>query len=290
MNSFKLTNGSKLWEFQIEQMKYIIDTSNEWFSMVQALRQFNIKDKSEYREEYDLKAQIFIDENVLNMRNSIFFEISDSYSVIEDRKLNGKSLMLKYLELKLQNQECFESISTIDILLSALAEEINESSIVKVLFDSTGVKQLLKMLTSFYEDELQMDEYDLSFNDLFRLQIQMIRYIAENQSKYDHIIVYLKLNVLNQNLLAELQSLKDCKILIFTNQYNSLMNLKDICLIQKELIDFADEEYFYHQFTRYSFDYYTIEEVQMMIQKYLKENYTQKYTDIYQELEHFYKD
>jgi len=31
MNSFKLTNGSKLWEFQIEQMKYIIDTSNEWF-------------------------------------------------------------------------------------------------------------------------------------------------------------------------------------------------------------------------------------------------------------------
>lgn len=289
MNLLEFTNGSKIWKFQIEQIKYIIDTSNEWYSMIQTLRQFNLKDKSEYREEYNLKAGIFLDENTLNMRNSLVLEISDSYSLIEDKKLNSKSLMLKYLDLKLQNQEYFESISTIDILLSALSEEINETSIIKVLFDFSGIKQLLKMITPVYQEKLQKDEYDLSYDEILRLQIQMIRYISKNQTRYDHVIVYMKLNIIKQNLLVELQSLRNCKIIIFTNQYDSLMELENICLIQQEIIDFANQEYFYHQFSRHSFGFYTIEEVQNMIQKYLKEKYTQKYTDIYQELEYFHK-
>lgn len=47
------------------------------------------------------------------------------------------------------------TISTIDILLNSLSEEVNDESLLKIMFNGANYKQLIKMLSPYYEDELQ---------------------------------------------------------------------------------------------------------------------------------------
>ena len=287
MNLLKLMNGVHDWEFQIDKTKYIISSTDAYFPLIQTLKQLNIKEKSEHRLENNYNAKICFDERELDLRRTLILELSDSYSLLEDRKLNSKSLMLKYLELQLQSQDYVETIATMDILLSALAQEVNETSILKIQFDSTGFKQLIKMANPFFESGLQMDEYDLSLDELVSLQIKMIDYLTKHQSKFDHIIIYAKLDCLSSQIIKELDSLQKCHIIIVTRYYQPSMRLNDICLMQKNLVDLANIEIFYKQFMKQSCHYFMIEEVKSMIERYLTKTYTYKETDIYQELEHF---
>lgn len=288
MNLFKITNGTNNWEVQIKNKKYVVCHTNEYYPMYLSMKQFCSKEKSEYRDENNLKVRIFLDDNELNLKNNLFLEISDTYSLNDDKKLAAKSLILKYLELKLQHQEFYETINTINLLLNSLSDEMNDESILKVQFYSAGYKQLIKLLMPYYENEFQKDEFDLTMNELISFQIQLIRYIITNNTRYDNIIIYSKLNCLNTNIIKELDSLTNCKVIIFTNNYHDDMRLEDIYLLEKNLIDFANIELFYQMFVNNSYQYYTIEEVQKMVIQYLKQNYTHKINDIYQELKHFF--
>ena len=132
---------------------------------------FTSKDKSENRTENNISTKIFINEKEIELKNNMFIEISEMYSLNEDKKLTTKSLMLKYLEIKLQNQDYFDTISTIDILLNSLSEEINDESMLKIMFNGANYKQLIKMLSPYYEDELQKDEFDLTRDELILFQL-----------------------------------------------------------------------------------------------------------------------
>lgn len=289
MNLVKVGNGLKNWEFQMNRVKYLIGNNKNIYPMYASIRQLESKTKSEYRAENNIQAKMMLDDQELSLKNNLFVEIRDEFSINEDRKLNSKSLMLKYLEVKLSHTDFTETINTIDILFQTLTEEINEASALKVLFPSIGSKQLLKMIGPYYESGYQKDEYDLSLVELLELQINMIDYIAANNIKYDQIIVYGRLNNMGNYLVERLNALANCRTIIFTNTYNESMRLDDVCLMENDIIDLANKEMFYHLFSMYSFRYYTIEEVQEMVINYLKANYTHKDHDIYQELEVFFQ-
>lgn len=289
MNLVHIINGSVNKEFQINQVKYLLCKNNDDYPIYSSIRQFVSKEHSEYREENDVKAKILIDDHELSLKNNLFIEITDAYSFHEDQKLTSKSLMLKYLEIKLQLTDLFDTINTIDILFHTLSDEVNEESALKVMFQTIGYKQLVKLLYPYYGEDYQKDEFDLSLPELLSFQIQLIEYIAKHNTKYDNIFVYGRLHHLEQCTIEQLNSLKQCKIVIFTNCFNGAMQLDDICLIEKDLIDLANRDAFYHLFSMHSFRYFTIEEVQNMIMKYLNTCYTHTDNDIYQELEHFSK-
>lgn len=287
MNLLTIKNGTNKWNLQMNHIKYIISDSSTNYTLLQAIRLFTSKDKSENRTENNISTKIFINEKEIELKNNLFIEISEMYSLNEDKKLTTKSLMLKYLEIKLQNQEYFDTISTIDILLNSLSEEVNDESLLKIMFNGANYKQLIKMLSPYYEDELQKDEFDLTRDELILFQLDLVEYISNYNSKYDNIFVFGKLDNLSDKILQKINEIENVKLIIFTNYYNDLMNIQNTALLQDKIIDFADMEQIYYDLSQKSLRTYMLQEVEQMTINYLQQTYTQKKHDIYQELEHF---
>ena len=275
MNLITIKNGNNTWNFEIENNKYIICDTNNYYQILQSIRLFNSKEKSEYRSETNFNTVVMKNEKELTLRNNLFIEISDSYSLIEDKKL--------------QNKIYFDTIGTIDILLESLAEEMNEDDSLNVRFNSVGYKQLIKMLTPFYIDEFQKDEFDLDYEQIILFQLQLVDYIAKNSYKYDNTIVYGHINNISSKIVRKLKNLNSSIQLIFTNNYKESMHINEVALYEKSLIDFSNIEQFYIDYSQQSFQQYSLQEVECMIIEYLKQNYTHKKKDIYQELAHFSK-
>lgn len=287
MNLLTIKNGTNKWNLQMNHVKYIISDSSTNYTLLQAIRLFNSKDKSENRTENNICTKIFINEKEIELKNNMFIEISEMYSLNEDKKLTTKSLMLKYLEIKLQNQEYFDTISTIDILLNSLSEEVNDESLLKIMFNGANYKQLIKMLSPYYEDELQKDEFDLTRDELILFQLDLVEYISNHNSKYDNIFIFGKLDNLSDRILQKINKIQNVKLMIFTNYYNDLMNVQNAALLQDKIIDFADMEQIYYDLSQKSLQTYTLQEVEQMTIDYLQQTYTHKTHDIYQELDRF---
>lgn len=287
MNLLTIKNGTKKWNLQMNHIKYIISDSSTNYTLLQAIRLFTSKDKSESRTENNISTKILINEKEIELKNNMFIEISETYSLNEDKKLTTKSLMLKYLEIKLQNQDYFDTISTIDILLNSLSEEVNDESMLKIMFNGANYKQLIKMLSPYYEDELQKDEFDLTRDELILFQLDLVEYISNHNSKYDNIFVFGKLDNLSDKIFQKINKIENVKLIIFTNYYNDLMNVQNISLLQDKIIDFADMEQIYYDLSQKSLQTYTLQEVEQMTIDYLQQIYTHKEHDIYQELDHF---
>ncbi len=287
MNLLTIKNGTNKWNLQMNHVKYIISDSSMNYTLLQAIRLFTSKDKSENRTENNISTKMFINEKEIEFKNNMFIEISEMYSLNEDKKLTTKSLMLKYLEIKLQNQEYFDTISTIDILLNSLSEEVNDESLLKIMFNGANYKQLIKMLSPYYEDELQKDEFDLTRDELILFQLDLVEYISNHNSKYDNIFIFGKLDNLSDRILQKINKIQNVKLMIFTNYYNDLMNIQNAALLQDKIIDFADMEQIYYDLSQKSLRTYMLQEVEQMTINYLQQTYTQETHDIYQELEHF---
>lgn len=287
MNLLTIKNGTNKWNLQMNHVKYIISDSSTNYTLLQAIRLFTSKDKSENRTENNISTKMLINEKEIELKNNMFIEISEMYSLNEDKKLTTKSLMLKYLEIKLQNQDYFDTISTIDILLNSLSEEVNDESTLKIMFNGANYKQLIKMLSPYYEDELQKDEFDLTRDELILFQLDLVEYISNYNSKYDNIFIFGKLDNLSDRILQKINKIQNVKLMIFTNYYNDLMNIQNAALLQDKIIDFADMEQIYYDLSQKSLRTYMLQEVEQMIINYLQQTYTQETHDIYQELEHF---
>lgn len=287
MNLLTIKNGTNKWNLQMDHVKYIISDSSMNYTLLQAIRLFTSKDKSENRTENNISTKMLINEKEIELKNNMFIEISEMYSLNEDKKLTTKSLMLKYLEIKLQNQDYFDTISTIDILLNSLSEEVNDESTLKIMFNGANYKQLIKMLSPYYEDELQKDEFDLTRDELILFQLDLVEYISNHNSKYDNIFVFGKLDNLSDKILQKINKIENVILMIFTNYYNDLMNVQNTALLQDKIIDLADMEQIYYDLSQKSLQTYTLQEVEQMTINYLQQKYTHKTHDIYQELDHF---
>lgn len=287
MNLLTIKNGTNKWNLQMNHVKYIISDSSMNYTLLQAIRLFTSKDKSENRTENNISTKMFINEKEIELKNNMFIEISEMYSLNEDKKLTTKSLMLKYLESKLQNQEYFDTISTIDILLNSLSEEVNDESMLKIMFNGANYKQLIKMLSPYYEAELQKDEFDLTRDELILFQLDLVEYISNHNSKYDNIFVFGKLDNLSDKILQKINKIENVILMIFTNYYNDLMNVQNTALFQDKIIDLADMEQIYYDLSQKSLQTYTLQEVEQMTINYLQQTYTHNIHDIYQELDHF---
>ena len=203
MNKITIKNGNKKYDITINRVKYVFSSNQDEFKIKQSFRNYFSKNKSEFRKENGNSNKVLFNDKDLDVKRTLFVEINSNFSINEDCKLNSKSLILKYLELRLQDMEYFDTINTINLLFESLSEELKDENGLNTLFDSMDYKHLSKLINPYYFDELQKDEYDLTFEELLLFQIKLIKYISLNNNFYEYIIVFIDLDEVEYSKVAE---------------------------------------------------------------------------------------
>ena len=283
MNKITIKNGNNKYDITINRVKYVFSSNQDEFKIKQSFRNYFSKNKSEFRKENGNSNKVLFNDKDLDVKRTLFVEINSDFSINEDCKLNSKSLILKYLELRLQDREYFDTINTINLLFESLSEELKDENGLKTLFDVMDYKHLSKLINPYYFDELQKDEYDLTFEELLLFQIKLIKYISLNNNFYEYIIVFIDLDEVTQNLIQQINSLLNCYVICFSKNYVLEMS-DDAAIIENEVFDLSNIEEVYAYFYQKSSNILPIEEVRLYMKQYIIDKYTYKKIDIIDEL------
>lgn len=283
MNKITIKNGNNKYDITINRVKYVFSSNQDKFKIKQSFRNYFSKNKSEFRKENGNSNKVLFNDKDLDVKRTLFVEINSDFSINEDCKLNSKSLILKYLELRLQDREYFDTINTINLLFESLSEELKDENGLKTLFDVMDYKHLSKLINPYYFDELQKDEYDLTFEELLLFQIKLIKYISLNNNFYEYIIVFIDLDEVTQNLIQQINSLLNCYVICFSKNYVLEMS-DDAAIIENEVFDLSNIEEVYAYFYQKSSNILPIEEVRLYMKQYIIDKYTYKKIDIIDEL------
>lgn len=283
MNKITIKNGNNKYDITINRVKYVFSSNQDEFKIKQSFRNYFSKNKSEFRKENGNSNKVLFNDKDLDVKRTLFVEINSDFSINEDCKLNSKSLILKYLELRLQDMEYFDTINTINLLFESLSEELKDENGLNTLFDAMDYKHLSKLINPYYFDELQKDEYDLTFEELLLFQIKLIKYISLNNNFYECIIVFIDLDEVTQNLIQQINSLLNCYVICFSKNYVLEMS-DDAAIIENEVFDLSNIEEVYAYFYQKSSNILPIEEVRLYMKQYIIDKYTYKKIDIIDEL------
>lgn len=283
MNKITIKNGNNKYDITINRVKYVFSSNQDEFKIKQSFRNYFSKNKSEFRKENGNSNKVLFNDKDLDVKRTLFVEINSDFSINEDSKLNSKSLILKYLELRLQDMEYFDTINTINLLFESLSEELKDENGLNTLFDAMDYKHLPKLINPYYFDELQKDEYDLTFEELLLFQIKLIKYISLNNNFYEYIIVFIDLDEVTQNLIQQINSLLNCYVICFSKNYVLEMS-DDAAIIENEVFDLSNIEEVYAYFYQKSSNILPIEEVRLYMKQYIIDKYTYKKIDIIDEL------
>lgn len=290
MNKLVITDGISSFQLSIEQIKYIISHQKEAYD--QTIKMFKLsfdKTASEYREENKINMKLLLNEKEVNIKRTDFYIVSSNFSINEDMKLTTKSLTLRYFEALLKEADYFDTINTINILFESLSDELNTDNFIHTIFAQMTVKQLIKLMTPTYFDDFQKDEYDLTSEEIILMQIRLLQYITHHNSTKDNIFILVDAEKLSKLMIEELEKCQNCFILVFTKYYNELMQFEDIAILEDTMLDLADEDDLYYQLIEHSYQYYTVEEVKLLIQNYIKKKYKTHKIDLINDIIHFSK-
>lgn len=283
MNKITIKNGNNKYDITINRVKYVFSSNQDEFKIKQSFRNYFSKNKSEFRKENGNSNKVLFNDKDLDVKRTLFVEINSDFSINEDCKLNSKSLILKYLELRLQDMEYFDTINTINLLFESLSEELKDENGLNTLFDTMDYKHLSKLINPYYFDELQKDEYDLTFEELLLFQIKLIKYISLKNDFYECIIVFINLDEVTQSLIQQINSLLNCYVICFSKNYVLEMS-DDAAIIENEVFDLSNIEEVYAYFYQKSSNILPIEEVRLYMKQYIIDKYTYKKIDIIDEL------
>lgn len=281
MNKVTITDGNVIYNFLIDKCKCLLGNNIiEKHKIQQLVKLYFNPVKSEYRTENNLKPKILIDGKELNSKSTFFIEISDKFSINEECKLGSKSILLKYFERKLEDYTYFDTINTLDILFQSLVEELNVDDSFKLEFNSISSKLILKILKPYFALEEQMDEYDLSLEELIIQQIKIMEYIQDNNDLFEKYFIYVDSKMISKQIINELNKLENSIILINDNTWKEQYALKDIALIEDIIIDFADFDLIYEYFGENNGELLTSKEVTNKIMKYIMHFYKGNKVDL----------
>ena len=282
MNQINIYNNESSFVFQINKVKYMLGFNYLLkYQFLQIIRQFYLRMNSEKREEYGIVNHILVDNEEINPRCSMLWEIKDTYSLTEDLKLGTKSLVTMYLETKMQNTLYFDSMNTIEILFNSLEEEINDNDEINVLFNSINAKTLLKFMKAIIrKEDLQLDEYDLSCEQIIMLQIKMITYIMQHKVFNSNPIVIVHISELTQEINEAIWNIPNVCVFIFMDEYNPIINTKYITLFESNFVDCGDLESIYQIVDQRYCKLVLLNDLEEHMKTYLMKYYSKEHTNI----------
>lgn len=261
------------------------------YYLKQAVRQYFNKTVSGYREEIGSECYFKIDDSPVDKKNTFFYEVTENYSINDDAKLNTKSLMLKYLETLYSSVDYMDTLNTMNILIESLSDEVSENAFVQSEFSTYSPKLLTKLVTAhYYEDESYKDEYDLSYEGLIILQLNMIDYIAVHSKKYAYFILFIDIPLITDEIKQKIDAISNDRVycLVF---YKTVRNIEieNICVEEDYFLDFANKEMVYYILNEKSTNLYTLEDIKNMIKEYLKDLSSREHISLINNLMSYYK-
>lgn len=272
MNRIVIKKGNEEIDLIIDNVKYIIGNNYlEKYKLLNNIRNyFSNNLVSEYTNENGLSVKLLLDDKPINIKRTYFFEISSNFNLTNDLKLQSKSLILKYLEVLINNKEYNDTINTINILFESLSQEINTESLINIDFVTIVTKQIIKLIIpSLISDGIQKNEFDLSYEQLILLQLNLIEYIVNNNQEIEIIIILLDLPYINKKIVTKINTFKKCYFIITIPNYLEQMEFNDIVIYNKVKLDLASEEELYEIVCNNNYNFLTITEVLEYMKDYL---------------------
>lgn len=276
MNKLTIKKGNEKYDIVIEDYKIIIGNNyNMKFDILRTILKFyENKKASEFAEENNNIPQIYLDDQVIKTKDTYIFYIHKNYSLVNDFKLTNKSLIGKYLEILMNNSLFVDTINTINFLFESLSHEISDISEISGYFNSMTSKQLIKLMTPFYQkNEYMKDEYDLSLEEIILLQLDLIEYISDHS--LIKTIICIDIPELTEKIYKKIIRLKSCKILLFVEHVNNLCkNISKYVFCERILVDVEDEEEFYVNICDNNYKLLNVKEGREYMEKYIFERET----------------
>lgn len=292
MKQLLISSGNINRTIIVDHIKYVLgsNTMNKYY-LKQAVRQYFNKTVSGYREEIGSECYFKIDDSPVDKKNTFFYEVTENYSINDDAKLSTKSLMLKYLETLYSDVNYMDTLNTLNILIESLSDEVSENAFVQSEFSIYSPKLLTKLVTAhYYENEYYKDEYDLSYEDLIILQLNMIDYIVKNSKKYAYIILFIDIPLITDEIKSKIDELSKDRVycLVFSKTVKGT-EIENICVEEDYFLDFANEEMVYYILNEKSTNLYTLEDIKNMINEYLKDLKSREHVSLINNLMSYYK-
>lgn len=263
MNLLTVKKGNKRYDLQIDNIKYCIGNNfEEKYNFISILKETFLSSKeSEYSINNSGEAQVLINDKEIKLKEINFYHINHNYSIINDLKLTTHSLITKYLEVLIAQDNNIDTINTINLLLESFTNEL-DNELIYPRFITYTPKQFLKILLPiFLKEENQANEYDLSYNEIILFQLKMINYISNHQS--NKILCLIELPLLTQEIDDYLKKMKNCINVVMIYKTNNSLLYRNIYLFDDQHIDLNDEQQIYDLYLNKGIC--TLQEAQQMI-------------------------
>lgn len=249
MNNLMFKKGMDTYSLDINSVKYCIGQNyKEKYKLKQMILEcMNNYKISEYSLENTGQAKLFFNNKELNNKNILFYQVSHNYSIQDDLKLSSKSLIGKYLETLISNNENIDTINSINILLESFGNELDDSLIVSRFMTYTPKLFLKILLPVFCLNNEQANEFDLGYNEIILLQLKMINYIVQNKCSH-FILCLIDIPVLTKEIKEYLEQVSNCMLIVFVNNFDIIPQIKDIYVFDKYVMDLNNEEELYNIF------------------------------------------
>ena len=263
MNLLTVKKGNKRYDLQIGNIKYCIGNNfEEKYNFINILKETFLSSKeSEYSINNSGEAQVLINDKEIKLKEINFYYINHNYSIINDLKLTTHSLVTKYLEVLIAQDNNTDTINTVNLLLESFTNEL-DNELIYPRFITYTPKQFLKILLPiFLKEEDQANEYDLSYNEIILFQLKMINYISNHQS--NKILCLIELPLLTQEIDDYLKKMKNCINVVMIYKTNNSLLYRNIYLFDDQHIDLNDEQQIYNLYLNKGIC--TLQEAQQMI-------------------------
>lgn len=263
MNLITVKKGNKRYDLSISNIKYCIgDNYQERHTFINIIKEYLLSSKeSEYSSNNSGNACVLINDKEIRVKDINFFQVNHNYSINNDIKLTTHSLIAKYLEVLISQNENIDTITTINLLLESFTTELDDSLIYPKFITYTP-KQFLKILLPIYlKEEEQANEYDLSYDEIIIFQLKMIDYISKNQ--LNKTICLIEIPYLTKEINDYITNMDNCYIIISFIKTNILLTYQDIYLFDDYSIDLNNEEQIYNIYLQKGIC--TLQEVKLML-------------------------
>jgi len=227
------------------------------YSIVRYIEQHIEKaNNTEYNQEKGIATKLKLNDRELDSREVNFINVNGYFNFDNDIKLGTKSLSLKYIENELKDIEYDDDFNTVSQLLVSLGERISEQH--NIIFDNLQLslkideltlKQLTKLLyVEIKKDNYITNQYNLTYNHIIKLQILLIKNLAENDltKKYfvcfdthidEELLEFIYQNFTSNNIYC----------FVLPNVTINSEKQKDLLFINSKIIDLADDIKIYNE-------------------------------------------
>lgn len=248
------------------------------YEIYRLIEQFiNNKTNSEYYESKPNPLMILLNDELLKPNDCEIFNVCSDFNLDADIKLGSNSLLLKYINLKIndiENSEIFDS-------LIKVTEKVNEKHIknqkIKIgeceicfnLEDFT-YKTLLKLLNlEILINGYSGNMYDLSYMNIIILQLTIIKELIKNYEKKYFIIIDEFIDDTIMNYIENMFKNTNVFIIIISNA-SFFKEIKNILEFNNQIIDFGNEKSLHDDIILNLPFHIDINELSFLIKEYLR--------------------